>query len=106
MKPSFPSRHAETDALPVDELRPRVASLVSRCHLIVSAPTGSGKSTRIPVWCAEATGKPVLVVEPRRVACRSLARWVAEQQGETLGQGVGYTVRFEDVAGRKRASVS
>jgi len=99
MKPSIPSCHAETGALPVDALRPRVTSLVSRCHLVVSAPTGSGKSTRIPVWCAEATGKPVLVVEPRRVACRSLARWVAGQQGETLGQSVGYTVRFEDVAG-------
>ena len=65
--------------------------------VVVVAPTGSGKSTQIPPWCAELSEKPVLVVEPRRVACRSLARWVAKQRGEPLGHSVGYTVRFEDV---------
>ncbi|MBI3944700.1 MAG: ATP-dependent RNA helicase, partial [Armatimonadetes bacterium] len=86
-------------ALPIEALRPGVEALVGRSHLVVGAPTGSGKSTRIPAWCADVTGKPVLVVEPRRVACRSLARWVAAQRGERPGEGVGYTVRFEDVAG-------
>ena len=86
------------DALPIEALRPEVEGLLPSTHLVVSAPTGSGKSTRIPVWCAGTTDRPVLVVEPRRVACRSLARWVAAQQGERLGEGVGYTVRFEDVA--------
>ncbi len=87
--------------LPVEALRPEVDALLGGHHLVISAPTGSGKSTRVPVWCAEATGRPVLVVEPRRVACRSLARWVSAQVGETLGEGVGYTVRFEDVAGAR-----
>ncbi len=86
-------------SLPIEALRPQVDARLPHCHLVVSAPTGSGKSTRIPVWCAEASGRPVLVVEPRRVACRSLARWVAAQTGERLGEGVGYTVRFEDRAG-------
>lgn len=66
--------------------------------LVLSAPTGSGKSTRVPVWCWRSKG-PVLVVEPRRIACRTLARWVAnglEQQG---GETVGYSVRYEQVVG-------
>ena len=65
--------------------------------MVIVAPTGSGKSTQVPPWCAALSDKPVLVVEPRRVACRSLARWVAQQRGEPLGHSVGYTVRFEDV---------
>ena len=72
---------------------------------MIVAPTGSGKSTQIPPWCAELSDAPVLVVEPRRVACRSLARWVAQQRGEPLGHAVGYTVRFEDVSSDTRTRI-
>lgn len=91
--------------LPVDEIRPDVlAALDGPDPIIVTAPTGSGKSTRIPLWmadaCAETSSdgktKPVLVVEPRRVACRSLAGWLSEQRGEKVGQSIGYRVRFDD----------
>ena len=68
-------------------------------------PTGSGKSTQIPPWCAALSDASVLVVEPRRIACRSLARWVAQQHGELLGQSVGYTVRFEDVSANGRTRI-
>ena len=51
----------------------------------------------VPLWCAELSGRPTLVLEPRRVACRSLARWLSKLRGEPLGTSVGYTVRFEDV---------
>jgi ATP-dependent helicase HrpB len=85
--------------LPVDVLRPEVERELPRRPLVIAAPTGSGKSTRVPLWCQAASGGPVLVVEPRRVACRSLARYVAAQLGEPLGETVGYTVRFEDVSG-------
>lgn len=57
--------------------------------MVVSSPTGSGKSTEVPRWCQA----PVLVVEPRRVACRTLAARVAELEGTRLGDGVGYVVR-------------
>ncbi|MBM4319767.1 MAG: ATP-dependent RNA helicase, partial [Deltaproteobacteria bacterium] len=63
--------------------------------VVISAPTGSGKSTLVPVWGAMLAGR-VLVVQPRRVACRSLARYVAQQQGTALGQGVGYAVRHDE----------
>src|SRR6266511_3141150 len=87
----------EIAALPVDVLRPEVERELARRPLVIAAPTGSGKSTRVPLWCQAQTGGSVLVVEPRRVACRSLARYVAAQLGEPLGETVGYTVRFEDV---------
>ncbi len=84
-------------ALPITKLKETFQNAITAGPVVVVAPTGSGKSTQIPPWCAELSDAPVLVVEPRRVACRSLARWVAKQHGEPLGHSVGYTVRFEDV---------
>lgn len=85
------------NTLPITELRETFQKAIAAGPLVIVAPTGSGKSTQIPSWCAELSDNRVLVVEPRRVACRSLARWVATQHGEPLGHSVGYTVRFEDV---------
>ena len=84
-------------ALPITELKEMFQEAIAAGPVVIVAPTGSGKSTQIPPWCAALSDDPVLVVEPRRVACRSLARWVAKQHGEPLGHSVGYTVRFEDV---------
>jgi ATP-dependent helicase HrpB len=64
-----------------------------RRPVVLSSPTGSGKSTEVPRWCP---GR-VLVIEPRRIACRSLAARVAELEGTTPGEGVGYVVRDERV---------
>lgn len=78
--------------LPVDDLHADFQALRSgRCPRIVASPTGSGKSTRVPRWCSE-TGT-VLVVEPRRVAARALARRVAFELGTPVGEEVGYAVR-------------
>lgn len=63
----------------------------------MTAPTGSGKSTQVPRWCA-ASGR-VLVVEPRRVACRGLADRVAQLEGSPLGSRVGYSVRDDSRRG-------
>ncbi len=84
--------------LPITELKATFQDAIAESPVVIVAPTGSGKSTQIPPWCAALSDKPVLVVEPRRVACRSLARWMAQQHGEPLGRSVGYTVRFEDVS--------
>ena len=93
-------------SLPIDELRLAFDGHPTDVPLVVSAPTGSGKSTQIPRWCAQrarqeaaasrSLPKPVLVVEPRRVACRSLAVRVAELENVKIGEAVGYTVRDED----------
>lgn len=82
--------------LPIDALEGR---FVSACRpgarVVVSAPTGSGKSTRLPWWMADALGGRVLVVEPRRVAARALATYGAKLRGESVGGRVGYRVRFD-----------
>jgi ATP-dependent helicase HrpB len=87
--------------LPVDEVRGQfIAALGTKRPVVLTAPTGSGKSTRLPLWMAEEFDGPVLVVEPRRVACRSLAGWLSEQRGEPVGTSIGYTVRFDDSTSR------
>ncbi len=60
--------------LPIFALRAAFDAAPTNARLVISSPTGSGKSTEVPRWC---TGR-VLVVEPRRVACRALASRVAE----------------------------
>lgn len=82
---------------PITRLRTAFQTVFATQPLIITAPTGSGKSTMVPLWCAELSDRPTLVLEPRRVACRSLARWLSKLRGEPLGTSVGYTVRFEDV---------
>lgn len=88
------------ETLPIDAIGDRVRQLlVSGRALVVTAPTGSGKSTRLPSFAADALAGPVLVVEPRRVACRSLAERVAEERQSRLGDEVGYAVRFDERRG-------
>ena len=91
------TRLLDNTELPIASLRPAFQNAFTTQPLIITAPTGSGKSTMVPLWCAELSGRPTLVLEPRRVACRSLARWLSKLRGEPLGTSVGYTVRFEDV---------
>lgn len=82
-----------------DELCQAFQALPPSGRLVLTAPTGSGKSTRVPPWCEEWREGKVLVIEPRRVAARTLAEWVAKGRGERVGQSVGYVVRFENRSG-------
>ena len=63
--------------------------------LVVTAPPGSGKSTRLPPALANALDGPVLLLQPRRIAARSLAARIASERNWVLGREVGYRVRFE-----------
>lgn len=66
--------------------------------VVLTAPTGSGKSTQVPQALRDSgmLGEQlILVVEPRRVACRALARRVAAERSESLGEEVGYLVRYD-----------
>jgi ATP-dependent helicase HrpB len=84
-------RMNDTTLLPIDSLYEQFMEALAQGRVVVTAPTGSGKSTQVPRWCQ--AGGAVLVVEPRRVACRSLAQRVAELEGVRLGSLVGYSVR-------------
>jgi ATP-dependent helicase HrpB len=83
------------DALPIDILREDFGNRDPGRPLLVCSPTGSGKSTRVPLWAVDRG--PVLVVEPRRVAARALALRVAEETGTEPGELVGWAVRDESV---------
>jgi len=80
-------------SLPIDKLKPQFDQWISQHDLVVEAETGSGKSTRLPLWAAE-KGR-VLVIEPRRIACTSLAQFLAHQAGELVGQSIGYAIKLE-----------
>src|SRR5918998_673135 len=90
-------------SLPIDSLLPEiVASLRRAPNLVVEAPPGAGKTTRVPPAMLDAGlagGGEVWVLEPRRLAARLSARRVAEERGEAPGETVGYQVRFEEVSG-------
>src|SRR6516165_9699430 len=87
-------------ALPIEPLVPEIlAHLESAANLVIEAPPGAGKTTRVPPALLELTPREVLVLEPRRLAARLAARFVARERGERLGETVGYQVRFEEVTG-------
>jgi ATP-dependent helicase HrpB len=80
--------------LPIDAHVPEIVALVrERGTCVVVAPPGAGKTTRVPP--ALAAEGPLILLQPRRVAARALARRIASEQGFTLGEEVGWQVRFE-----------
>lgn len=87
-------------ALPIDPLVPRIAeSLRGSPSLVLEAPPGAGKTTRVPPALLALGQGEVWVLEPRRLAARLAARRVASELGEELGETVGFQVRFEEVSG-------
>jgi ATP-dependent helicase HrpB len=86
--------------LPVDALLPEIISSLQRNpNLVIEAPPGAGKTTRVPPALLGIVGGEVVVLEPRRIAARLAARRVAWELGEEVGETVGYQVRFEEVGG-------
>jgi ATP-dependent helicase HrpB len=85
-------------SLPVLEIEAALTAALAgeRSRVLLKAPTGSGKSTAVPGMLVDAgiPGK-ILVIEPRRMAARLLAGWVAKLRKATLGHEVGYAVRFD-----------
>ncbi|MDX6462279.1 MAG: ATP-dependent helicase HrpB [Acidobacteriaceae bacterium] len=90
--------------LPVDAILPEmIASLKRSPNLVIEAPPGAGKTTRVPPALLEIVSGEVVVLEPRRIAARLAARRVAWERGEPVGQTIGYQVRFEEaVSSRTR----
>lgn len=85
--------------LPVETVLPRVfAALHEQGCAVLVAPTGSGKSTRVPLALLDApwlAGRGIVMLEPRRLAATNVARYMAGLLGEEAGGTVGYAIRYE-----------
>ncbi len=92
-----------SDALPIDAVLPQViAALRDKGRVVLQAPPGAGKTTRVPLAVLEAglTQGRILMLEPRRLAARAAAERMAQTLGEKAGETVGYRVRGASAVGR------
>lgn len=89
--------------LPIDPILPELCGVLrEKGRVILEAPPGAGKTTRVPRAMLDqglASPGEIVVLEPRRLAARLAARRVAEELGEEVGGTIGYTMRFEDASG-------
>ena len=87
-------------SLPVYEQKQRILdSLAKHQVIIVQSPTGSGKTTQIPVILHEAGYSDngiIAVTQPRRIAALSVSEFISKQLGTSYPVLVGYKMRFED----------
>ena len=95
---------------PISPLLPQILDhLAGHARLVLEAPPGAGKTTQVPLALLEAPwlqGRRIIMLEPRRVAARSAAQFMARQLGEAVGDTVGYRIRFENkVSARTRVEV-
>src|SRR5512145_2611833 len=96
-----PSQVEMNGPLPIYDLDEEIIGAVRRGgRLILQAPTGSGKSTQVPQILLDGgaleSGRCV-ILQPRRLATRMLAKRVAEERGGELGGEVGYQIRLDNV---------
>jgi ATP-dependent helicase HrpB len=96
--------------LPIDEVLPELtAALAGHDTVVLVAPPGAGKTTRVPLVLADqpwARDQRILVLEPRRLAARAAAARMAKTLGENVGETVGYRVRFgSKVSGKTRIEI-
>jgi len=83
---------------PIQSLLPDILSaLDGHARLVLEAPPGAGTTTQVPLALRAAgwlQARKLLMLEPRRVAARAAAGFMARQLGEAVGEPVGYPIRF------------
>lgn len=91
------------DTLPIDALLPEIrALLASHASLVIEAPPGAGKTTRVPLALLDAEwlrGRKLVMLEPRRLAARATAHYMAKLLAERVGETVGYRVHMDTQVG-------
>ncbi|MBQ7652150.1 MAG: ATP-dependent helicase HrpB [Victivallales bacterium] len=83
--------------LPIHSVKEQILLAIHQGAVVITAPTGSGKSTQVPRFLLEAVpeGSRILVLQPRRIAARMLAERVAFEMNEKLGGTIGFQTRYE-----------
>lgn len=91
-------------SMPIADVLPDILSaLQMHSRLVLEAPPGAGKTTQVPIALLQAPwrgDRKILMLEPRRVAARAAAGFMAKQLGEAVGETVGYRIRFESKISR------
>ena len=95
---------------PVEAILPAIrASLAANRDVVLRAPPGTGKTTCVPPALLDLeflAGRKIVLLEPRRLAARSCAAFMARQLGEGVGETIGYSVRLErKVSARTRLEI-
>ncbi len=84
---------------PIDPILPELrAAIREHSAVVLQAPPGSGKTTRVPLALLDVIDPQkgrILMLEPRRIAAVSAARWMAKTLGEEIGRTLGYSIRFD-----------
>jgi len=92
-------KYPERKSYPIDPILPALKEAVTAGpSVVLQAPPGSGKTTRAPLALLEAIPPErgrIIMLEPRRLAAVSAARWMAKTLGEEIGQTLGYSIRFD-----------
>ncbi|RUO75179.1 ATP-dependent helicase HrpB [Idiomarina seosinensis] len=81
-------------ALPIDQIIDQVVGQFPAARLVIQAPPGAGKSTRLPLALLQTSGT-IVMLQPRRLAAVNIAHYLAEQLNEPVGQTIGYMIRGE-----------
>ncbi len=82
---------------PIDKIKDELFNgLAESSNIIIKASPGSGKTTRVPLFLKEKTDKLIIILEPRKIAAKWAAEFVAQQINESVSQSVGYRYRFEN----------
>ncbi len=85
--------------LPIEAIQSQFCQTITQHNtVILSAPPGAGKSTCLPLWLltlAEFSGQKIYLLQPRRLAVKNIATYLASQLNETVGNTVGYRLRNE-----------
>ncbi len=92
------------DPLPIDDVLPQlIAALTDSNCVVLRAPAGAGKTTRVPPAILDnrlVEQGQIVMLEPRRIAARTAARRMSFERNERVGQTIGYRVRFEESVSR------
>jgi ATP-dependent helicase HrpB len=93
-----------THTYPIDDVLAQLLETFQKTkNVVLTASTGAGKTTRVPpalLGSGWMSGKKLIMLEPRRLAARRAAEYMAAQLGEPVGQTIGYRIRGETVVGK------